>query len=77
MRRGTHARGKRQRGINNQFLITGFSISSYNLMWQDATTYVSQFRNTVRSPLLSVGLRHETQDDQLLIYLVGVGLHFV
>ncbi|MCA2803478.1 MAG: hypothetical protein IM486_05090 [Microcystis sp. M114S2] len=31
----------------------------------------------VRSPLLSVGLRHETQHDQLLIYLVGVGLHFV
>ena len=26
MRRGTHARGKRQRGINNQFSITGFSI---------------------------------------------------
>jgi len=31
----------------------------------------------VRSPILSVGLRHETQHDQLLIYLVGVGLHFV
>jgi hypothetical protein len=28
MRRGTDARGKRQRGINNQFLITRFSISS-------------------------------------------------
>ncbi|KAB0242307.1 hypothetical protein EZJ55_18875 [Microcystis aeruginosa EAWAG127a] len=26
MRRGTHARGKRQREINNQFLITRFSI---------------------------------------------------
>jgi hypothetical protein len=26
MGRGTHARGKRQRGINNQFLITRFSI---------------------------------------------------
>ena len=28
IRRGTHARGKRQREINNQFLITRFSIRS-------------------------------------------------